>query len=336
MLSVRRRWDEPVSDDRPCAYLEGDTSIYRCSSVGHACITALVAARTGLTPIPPPSWLQDRFDEGTDAEPIVLERLAMYDGWTLNAEGAQEEHHLEVMSKVLIRMHLDGRGVPAGTDREHVVEVKAFGKDYWEQFCSRGLKSFEGYAWQTSIQMYATGLPLAFVVVRKPDKSEDGTVDRAGFWDAEIKVEFVDEPIVPLGVIKKKVIKAEMLARKGELPMCVGDRFPCDFPFLHEAKEREVDELGEVEALINAAADHLAQCRESKKHWEDKEKVARERLLEVLGGREKVVTKRFDVQVVKQTRTSVDGKLLEAEFPEVAEKVKRETVVESLRVKAAP
>lgn len=323
---IERR-PKQMGDERPIAYIEGETVIYRASSVGHVCIAQLVAARLGYVPVPPPAFLQERFDEGTDAEPVVLARMAD-EGWEISGE--QAEYHLEIAAGVKVRMHLDAIGVDPMLGGKCVVEVKAFGPDYWDQFTKHGLKSFEGYAWQTSIQMHATGLPLAFVVVRKPDRAKGEAMDRSLLSTAEIVVERAEEPLIPLGHIKAKVMKAEMYARKSELPPCAGDKFPCSFPYLHEG----TTERDEVEdRLLDAAADYLEECRMNKSAWEEKEKAARARVIEVLGDRDKVATKRFDVARVKSVRKGLDRKGLEKAHPEIAAEYATETETEQIRVK---
>src|SRR5687768_1765416 len=48
--------------------------VYRASSLGHGCIRSLVASRMGVDEEPPPEWLQERFDEGTVSENVILGR----------------------------------------------------------------------------------------------------------------------------------------------------------------------------------------------------------------------------------------------------------------------
>jgi hypothetical protein len=326
-----------MSDNRPSVYVEDGTAIYRASALGHQCLTQLVAARMGYAPTAPPAWLLSRYDEGTAMEPVIIERLRREYGWVVTDDGDDSQMELEIPvgSLAKIRLHPDGRAtIPDQKVNEFVLEVKAFGDDYWEKFQKLGVAGFTGYAWQTALEMSATGLPCAFVVAYKPGRMEDKTLNPDEYWETEIAFQFLEEPLVPISEIKAKVIKAEMAARKGEIPTCDGKGFfPCAFPQLHVAEKEDGDYT--VDALVDAAADYLDQCRKSKKVWEEKEKTAREHLVEVLAGRSEVSTRRYTVKVGVSERATFDRKTFAASYPELDKRYTKTTTVERVDVKAA-
>lgn len=326
-----------MGDDRSSVYVEDGISIYRGSAIGHQCLTQLVAARLGYQASPPPAFLQSRYDEGTAMEPVIIERLRREHGWTVTNDGDDNQMELEVPvgDFAKIRLHPDGIAtIPDAKVARFVLEVKAFGDDFFDKFSKHGVAGFGGYAWQTSLEMVATGLPCAFVVAHKPGRMEDKTLDPDEFWECELAFQFIEEPLVDLGTIKKKVVAAEMAARKALIPACGEKVFPCGYPHLCAGEEKRESEYA-VDPVVDAAADYLDQCRKTKRHWEDKEKVAREHLLEVLDGRTEVSTKKFSVSVATSERVNFDRKAFAKEHPDLDKQFTKVTTVERVDVKAA-
>lgn len=235
-----------MGDDRPNVYMEDDgTVIYRASAMGN-CIRSLVASRMGIEPMPHPDWLLEKFDQGNLNEPIILKMLENK-GWFIypDGENGQMEVEIPVGTGVKIRGHLDGVGflnVETATTPgdwgpikvDHVVEAKAFGMDSYDRYMKQGIHAFPYYVDQATIYMTAMGMPMVFVV---GVKDADGVVDRIGI------TRFIETP-GNIGRIKAKVAKVEALAKKGELPPCDYQQYPCQYYLLHE--DTEADRVAEV------------------------------------------------------------------------------------------
>lgn len=324
-------------DNRPSVYLEDGVAIYRASALGHQCPTQLVAARLGYSPAPVPAWLQTRYDEGTEAEPIIIERLRRELGWEVTGDGDDNQLELEIPvgASAKIRLHPDGLArIPDQKVSDFVLEVKAFGDDYWERFVREGVEGFPGYAVQTSLEMAATGRPCLFVVAHKPGRMEDKTLNPDEYWECEYTIRAIEKPLVAIGDIKKKVIAVEMAAKRGEIPKCAGVSFPCAYPQLHEDETAGGEDDVTPDPILDAAAAYLDECRRTKKAWEDNERAARERVMEVLAGRGEVRTERFEVRLGSSERATFDKKSFEASYPDLAKRFTKKAPVERLDVKA--
>lgn len=248
-----------MGDNRAAVYLEDDRVIYRASSIGN-CIGSLLRHRLGITPEPPPEWLQAKFDEGNVAEPIMLRALAEKEGWrllaypeiceygTVQEETGQVETEMKVGSKVTIRCHPDGvaqcfrheLGVDWELKDRRVVEVKAFGPDFAKKYKREGIMAFPFYSWQLAIEMLSTGLPAIYGVGEKQD---DGTVEADGIdWT------HVYDPPHTRGEIMARVMRVEKLAREVESGTLNLSEVPCDWAqypcgFWTEHDETSVDSV---------------------------------------------------------------------------------------------
>lgn len=333
-----------MGDDRPTTYVDEATGlvIYRASGTGN-CIKGLVASRLGLTPEDHPDWLLDKFAEGVKAEPIILDRFAKETGWKLldphdpgsyanlgpmvsrNPHDDQFLLEIPVGSKVIIRCHLDGIGY-CYMDRSNgrmgqtrVVEVKAFGKTYWDKYLKQGIMAFPYYSAQLSIQMYGTGLPGIFVVAQK-----DADGELTGEWN----IDYYDEPPVSMGSIKAKIAKVESHVARGALPDCDFNQYPCQFYYLHDdgGEPAPVTEIGEgvMSDMFDTACEGYlrgqALEKEGKalkkangdiiKQWFDDEKKKGE----------KVESGRYEVQDYVEQRKDVTIPGYELRYPKIKEK----------------
>lgn len=241
--------DEPVdhgADHRPDVYREDGKWVFRASSLGN-CEANLIRQALGQTPAPPPDFMLEAFKQGNTNEPIILGKLKAK-GWKPLDAGIIEAYgfdrdasgqlctELKVGTKALIRCHPDevmqcfktteeSRLAGAEVGQRRVVEAKALAKSWtFDRFYR------EKAAWQTSVEVATTGLPLLFVVGWKDPETKIVTDD----------VEYIvpDKPIYSKGQIIARVMKLvraieAIEAGTGELPECDYAMYPCGFYALH-------------------------------------------------------------------------------------------------------
>ena len=276
-------WSTPEPKEPPPAGLEpaeSDRRVYRASMMG-ACVSVLAAHAAGYEPDDLPDSLKKGAQEGVDNEPVILEMLrqerelrsvtypemaelkergviAGY-GMVPTSDGrgdVQVQVRMNVGSGAEVRCHLDDLMVPGGSkpvwmgqpgdggtlDLLRGIEVKAFGDALWKEWLKKGFDApglIGKYAWQVTAQRLSLGYPILFVVGHKNDI---GLV-------YEIDILEVDDPPVPAGVFKMKVVKADRAARTDNIPMCEDVSWPCPYyqmPFHPDKAALEVvadDEL---------------------------------------------------------------------------------------------
>lgn len=291
--------------DKPSLYtelIEGDEFlIFRASAFG-MCVSYLVRCGLGYTPEPPPDFMLERYQEGTDAEPVILKWLHTTGGWRVWDDYAlidwaepkgyrfiesagQLETHLDVARSNRIRCHPDGIAtcyLKASTEErydtgeEAVVEAKAFGPDFAAKFKREGIMGFPYYAWQVSIEMITTGLPCVFVVAEKDD---DGCV----YPDVTPpQVHFFREPPYPIGKVKARAIKLRGLVDRSEIPECDVAQFPCGFYQEHDTtqgvwakvKATEGATLDIEVALLDSLAEQYLEGHKMEKDGKEKKAAA--------------------------------------------------------------
>jgi hypothetical protein len=244
-----------MSDNRPSAYVDAGKSVYRMSSTGE-CVRSLYSQRIGIVGAMPPEWLEERYDEGTRLEPIILARVQqglmsgidgrvrfkMLDPTDLKSYAGLkhvEHKHLDftgqftceipVLNGVVIRGHLDAIAQVYVCDSSWVdatgialggrvvVEVKKFRKSLWDKFKSQGLAGFPGYMNQMSLAMHATGLPGLFVVGQYVGEKDGEESSEGGAHEiGSVAWEFCREPPVSVNKIKARIVQIERRAEKRE------------------------------------------------------------------------------------------------------------------------
>lgn len=243
-----------MGDDRGSVYEDHDGKlVFRASALG-GCMSSLVRHGLGMTPEPFPASMYDRFEEGNVAEPVMLAWLnSPSGGWKIWDEHdlevfagtnngrmqylddkAQVEFDIPVGNKAVIRVHPDSIATcfllnpdakkkypDLTTGTKAVVEVKAFGPDYYKKYKREGLDGFAFYKYQVSVEMAATGLPCLFGVGQK---NEEGVVT-----DDKIEWELIDTPPIPLPKLKLRVMKTVSAIEAGEIPECDQAMYPCGF-----------------------------------------------------------------------------------------------------------
>lgn len=244
---------------------------YRASSLGYS-LEALVCPHLGYSPIPPPQWLQEKYDEGKRLEPIVVEKLRevlpantriIYLNTGSSDDGREgEEVRLEVIPGIAtIVGHIDARAVNGVGEK--VVEIKTMSDRTWQAFYNAGLEAkghplLEKYQWQISTYMLATGLPCMVVGFNK----ESGEIARVT----------ITEPPKLMSDIAARISKAENHIRLGTIPDGCED-YPCAYFYLHAPKE-EAESADET--VDNLLAQWLAADKAEKTYKREKDNLKAE------------------------------------------------------------
>lgn len=234
--------------------------IYRASSVG-GCPRKLWAARSGYPEAPIPQKMQDAYERGHVAEPLILAQLEAR-GWELR--NRQGEIFFQVFTlpsgtvvSVIGHWDCEARYPIAGQEANHThdagwsewypCDVKNFGPAFVSKFKSRGLAEWPHYQWQQSI--YVLGHPTANAYLMP-------------IWDYEHE-EFVSSSLYPtipdftLADLEQRLMSVEHDFLNSRMPDCILE-WPCPYwNKLHDEKPQSVlpDEVkGYITARQNADA----------------------------------------------------------------------------------
>lgn len=228
-----------MGDNRPAVYWDEGIEkwVYRASSLGN-CLGALVRCRVGLTPAPPPGWLQKKFDEGNIHEAGIIEQVRNQ-GWKVegDGEGEQYEWEIEVGQEAVVRLHPDGIATGRKVNHEghiRVLEVKAVSESFY-QTLEKAMPEF--YKWQLSCEMESYREQF---VPHFTDPSEYhgalyvfGIKDVTGEKIDQVVLKLVNKPPYSLVDIKMRVLGVERMAREyeetGKFPECEYKQYPCGF-----------------------------------------------------------------------------------------------------------
>lgn len=136
-------------DDRPSVYREDGVWVYRASAVGR-CERSLRYARKETPPRRLFPTMQEALDRAASMEdPIIAEFERRYE---LQVTDRQKRVIVPVADGVEIRGSIDGYTYASG--RFGLVEVKAFGKEYWNKWQEQGTKAFPEYIVQMNAYMH--------------------------------------------------------------------------------------------------------------------------------------------------------------------------------------
>lgn len=271
---------------------EHDGKVYYTASALGYCSKGLLYDRLGVTPEPPPEWLQQAFDQGSENEQRIVEMAhdsliwRSVDKEQLAADGYEFGVYMEDRDKdysdqvrvlanvtpgIVVQSHLDGVvemwAKPVGFTNSsdlgdrRVLEVKAFGDSLWEKFYRHGIKAFPHYEYQVAAQMKGAGLPGLFVVGHK---GSDGKV-------FEIKEQYLDElPVKWMDVIRKILaIEAVVEGRVENLACEKPLQYPCPYYKLHEPDEIPMVEDETERKLLISLAEEYERHRIAEKHHKD-------------------------------------------------------------------
>lgn len=273
-------------DDRPARYVEGEGEdqvvVYRASGLG-GCMKAYVAMARGRQGQPTPEWMQEVFEEGHQAEPLIRERyMNEQDALVV---GDQDEVELDLGDiyghPVIVRGHIDGVSSRGYMEPDVLFEAKKFRESTWPKFLQSGIECNVNYPWQVAVYMHALDLEGCEFVGGRVSFDE---------WDnlklEEIAVKHLAQPPFSLKAIRQRVASIEKLINAGfdvaEVP-CSANVFPCPYYKLHDLPE-EADEYvwptGEAGAPIAMALNRFSNAAKNKTFIEksmkdaDKEKTA--------------------------------------------------------------
>lgn len=303
-----------MGDDRAPAYWEvaedgTERAVFRASALGSLCEASLVRALVGQPAEPPPAWLQEKFDQGNEAEAKVFDLLERRYGWKMlgpdrlsywgpvQSDG-QIKTELHVgkhrvrchPDAVLVRVDREGQGDESTPDWAKlgalaVGEGKAFSESTYKKWKVEGLDVIAPYKIQVAVEMLTTGLPCVYVV---GVKGEDGKVlaDRC-------YVKYYTDPPVSRVEIAKKVMRIVNAAKDHEagrpmMPCVEGGQYPCAFYRMSDTacgvggKARATVDDDETAAKIAHWARFYLTGETIKKSGEHKMAEAKARLLELV------------------------------------------------------
>lgn len=253
--------------------------MFRASSFG-GCINALVAARDGLEPVPYPSSLQSAMEVSGNLENEVVSRLG-------GLEAQQLEVELPLPDGHFIRGHIDG------ILGKQVVEIKVLGDHYWQLHkASRLFEAMPQYPWQMSIYMLATRLTGLWVIAHK----QDGVI-----IDLELR-----EVVAPPNTLDEILSRAETILSAPFEP-CVGDRWPCTYPYIHVDPIEESDD-----ADLRLLVDAFQRAKETEQLWADRKNDYREEIIKVMGDRPRVGIGPYRLALSRSERRTLDMPKLKA------------------------
>lgn len=281
----KKIWDSG-DRDRPIAYTDRDTVMYRASAIG-GCERALLAARLDAERHPVPAVMQKYFDQGHVNEPIIMDRWAAdHPDYTLTTNDnppAVLDFDVELddgwLTPVQVVGTVDGLAAAAGTLT--VVDAKAMSSSNMDKIIEKGLDGlgFGGhYLWQMAV--YVTGLEADRACLAFMEKLDGVVTEKSRIeyiWlDKEQLAEQVDEIYAKIRRVEQTVYQLarhetrstpgeglkELADRLEELdipmPACPAD-FACQYPQFHENKtplELHDDDANELEraTLYNTLA----------------------------------------------------------------------------------
>lgn len=252
---------EQTGDDRPTRYTEerdGETIVvYRASGLG-ACTRALVAMSQKYIAAPVGEFMQEVFDEGHEAEPLIRAAYEeQTENWVMNDQLEIELDLGEMHGRqVIVRGHIDGESCPPDDKGNPMLfEAKKFRESTWSKFLSQGVECNVNYPWQVSVYMHALDLDEC-----------DFVGGRVSFDDwnnmtlEEIHVKHLAQPPFSLGAIRKRIASIEKLIHQGfdaKEVECQRSMYPCPYFKLHDWDEENdayqlpVDgDEGEVATLL--------------------------------------------------------------------------------------
>lgn len=314
-----------ANDSRPIAYLDAGRPVYRASACG-GCLRSLVASRLGFTPVEAPEFMSRAAVEGSRHEPWVIEDLRNL-GWEVDSR--QEEVEVEAPAFV-IRGHIDGTAAKVGERR--VLEVKTMSGRRYSDYLRHGLAKFPRYSAQVAVYHHAKGLPILYAVKNR----DSGALD----------VRALPEPPVEFEEVRRRLLLAEVHARKGALPSCdyepkSFERRICPFSYLcdgGDSKEEAAVE-GRVLDWDRLSLREWAKRYLDAKAQEDAASALKDKAREEIANRltaagvPKASVDGYSVSLSTRTRKWIDTARLEADFGKTLDPYRTETTYGALTVR---
>jgi hypothetical protein len=302
------------------------TWVYRASSVGQ-CERALLHARIGRAVSPRSEKLGAAMAASARLEGPIADALA--EQYQIVVTDSQTEVEVPVSPGVVIRGHIDGFGTTE--HRSGLVEIKAFGEGFWNEWRKGGIQAFPTYVAQFHLYcagLVSSGLPDlkgGWFVVGK--KGETGHLESHLEGRPQVRYEWVDfKPAVVAKMVArvKRVEAAYVRMQEGERADeeldCPG-AFGCPYWTLHDPDDRPVEVHVDLNDLIHRYGVHKV-TQETAKMQMDMIRGKVEAILEaegvtskrVLMGPEQAATV---TMVPESTSTTWDWKKAEADGVEM-------------------
>ncbi len=309
-------------------------SIYGMSEVGD-CPRVLAAKRCGHEAVSQTSEDIQRLNHYTALEAVAADQIEDL-GYELDGAGVclhcmgkygNERHgiHVEIDSTLFELVgHLDRR--ININDVWYPVEIKSLGKASWTKFRNSQFKAFPGYAGQECVYLEAEGKPGVYWVMERDSGEslkyivnyvkDDNLLTLPGFTNINLPIDF--------SAIEDKLNEIEISVQSGVLPLGWDNSdscYFCRYKFLCVKEELDDKPSQNVinPELVEAASDYKY-AAELEKMAEEIKVGARASLLQHCkqNSVEKYHVAGISVSYRGQrTKTSIDGKLLEKENPEL-------------------
>lgn len=198
-----------MGDNRPAAYLNDDgVWVYRASSIGR-CERALRYARKQTPPRELYKTMQAALDKSSNLEDVI--RREFEERFKVKVDHVGHRVNIPVGTGAIISGAIDGFGITYDSPPQSgLVEIKAFGEDYWNLYIDQGIQAFPGYVSQFHVYLaglrleMGTGVKGGWFIVGK--KSEDGLAITDLKWD------WIPFDPVPSGRAKATVVRVERWA----------------------------------------------------------------------------------------------------------------------------
>lgn len=264
-----------MADTRPIVYKDPilDLWVYRASSVGRS-LRCLVAARQQYDPLPAPQYLLNAAEAGSNAEPIIKEELRSQ-GWGISGE--QDVVEIKVGETALVRGHLDA-GTAVFDNREGILEVKTMSSNVFKKWMTDGFSVFPSYAAQVSTYMHGADQPAHYIAKNR----DDGDVD----------YRWIPEPIIPWHRIEQRVLLAEYMGDRDQLPVCdVTAEYSCPYEYLCDKRDYLFAEIesGE-ERVFRGLLEQYAEVLKMENDIKGRKEELRQDLVSAMGVRSKIQT----------------------------------------------
>ena len=301
----------------------GDRRSYVGASEVGSCLRKVVASKLTPEPFDTPSMGRMLAGKAMENEVVQLVRLALNGSLRNTGRNQMEAVHPELP----FYAHPDGRIV--GEDGDGILEVKTASTALFKRYSKDGLP--QSYIDQVQTQLGLSGLSWGLVVL----------VSRENL--AEVETFRIPYSPVSFEHLVERARTASEAMKLGFLPSGEPERGYCfSCPFAKDCPEHQAQrkalsdgELPDVKRLeLECQLEELAGLESDLEPMQERVTELRNRLKDHLldSGIGRVALEGGTVQLIASSRTSLDGKTLQREAPEVYQRYLRTTTFSTLRV----
>lgn len=304
---------DTMAQDKPSVHYEGDTLVIRASALGN-CLGNLFRSGHGETPMPPPDWMQEKFDQGHEAEPIILDWVrgrswGVFDDFELEERfgelhNGQARIEIPCGSGLVVRQHFDGFAREGGTGREFCLEAKAWTAGTLKSFeakvefvkAGEGENTYESsvivpssmrssyIGYQISCAILGSKMPVLLVVGVKTEESKGKPPEEVEIEDFFTYV--VEEPPFSRGEVMSRAMRVREVLNEGKPPPCDIRQFPCGYWQEHDETEGvwakgvavDIATIDVEEALFDSLASEYHAAHLQEKQWKERKSAAKKGL----------------------------------------------------------